>query len=434
MKAAAGASLSSSGTLELTFEEDGLIDESADYKMLLCINMGDYMGFSDIDDLRDMFMGSTESQALKTVLKVSGVTPGSQEQEDNSNSIKKTNLPMSVSLQKKADESEIFVELVPAVVGLDVISEVEGYELVSASVWNAMTTTPILGNSSNSYNAARTERFYGVTAKGSNEITGSLYTFENYVSNPKQDDKETTCLIVGLRNENTGDIEYFRVNVTGAGNRLDRNYIYTTTLKSVSDTGAATEREAYENAVNFVYELSVTPRYLEEISYLGGSSEEIHIDSNAEWVAEIIDNNTDAVIDGSKVFTGSGKESIVLDFAPLKEAGVTSYVILRVTIADTDISEDIRIDQKSILSTVALTVLTNTNGVSTLASTKDAHYYKYVYQLGQNMRNTNLFGMEGTVYMPGEYAFKQAGFTAQNVADANFIRQFLSLLMQKWLP
>ncbi|MCD8178884.1 MAG: hypothetical protein LUE98_16340 [Tannerellaceae bacterium] len=271
--AVADATLSTSGTLEIPFDEESLLDDDTDYKMILCVNMEDYLGFKGINDLREIFMGTTEKDALKNMLKVSGVVPGPQEQWDNSNSITNSKLPMSASLVKKANENDFFVGLVPAVVGFDVFCEVEGYTLLSASLWNGLRTTPLLNSVSNNYSGERTERFYGATANQTNGVAGVLYAFENYVSNSQQDDKVSTCLIVGLRKEDTGNVEYFRINanVSGSGQELKRNYLYTTIIKSISDTGAATEREAYENSVSLVYELSISPKYPDEISYMGGN-------------------------------------------------------------------------------------------------------------------------------------------------------------------
>ncbi|MCD7977597.1 MAG: hypothetical protein LUG51_10735 [Tannerellaceae bacterium] len=143
------------------------------------------------------------------------------------------------------------MELIRAVSRFDVYNEAAGYELVSASIWNAYTASFIWEGSFTDFTQPRTERYYGVGVNDNKEIVGSLYAFENYVSSPEQKDNVTTCLIVGLKNLTSGKTKYFRTNVNVSrinGHQLKRNNVYTTIVKSVRGEGDETEREAYENS------------------------------------------------------------------------------------------------------------------------------------------------------------------------------------------
>ncbi|MCC8143728.1 MAG: hypothetical protein LUD02_08340 [Tannerellaceae bacterium] len=140
-------------------------------------------------------------------------------------------------------------DLIRIVSRFDVSNVADGYELYSASIWNAYPVANIWDGNFVEFTEDRTERYYGVNANN-NEIVGSLYAFENFVSNPSQKDKVTTCLIIGLTNKATGKIEYFRANINGAGDighQLNRNHAYRMVIKSVNSTGDENERGAYEN-------------------------------------------------------------------------------------------------------------------------------------------------------------------------------------------
>jgi len=187
------------------------------------------------------------------LLQVSGVEPGKtpeDEQTDNTHQMYSCDLPMSCSVVKEAGCTDVTVNLIRTVSRFDVYSQAEGYELVSASVWNAYTESPLWETPFTTFLASRTERYYGVRANDNKEIVGALYAFENYVKEPAQKDKVTTCLIIGLKNLDTEEVEYFRTNVHVAditGHQLKRNRAYTTVVRSVNNQGDDTERGAYEN-------------------------------------------------------------------------------------------------------------------------------------------------------------------------------------------
>lgn len=246
-------SLGTSAELDITFPEGSSLDNSKEYKLLLCANIKDYLEISGVEDLKTLCDGEKENDVLALLMRISGVAPGlapEVEQSDNSHRMPMDNLPMGATVVKKANEIVIDVELTRVVTRFDVFCEAEGYELCSASIWNAYAASFIWEGSFTDFTQPRTERYYGVEVNANKEIVGSLYAFENYVSSPSQKDKVTTCLIIGLKNLGSGKVEYFRtnVNVSGiTGHQLKRNNVYRTVVRSVNNTGDETERGAYEN-------------------------------------------------------------------------------------------------------------------------------------------------------------------------------------------
>lgn len=248
-------SLGSTGTLEIEFTEETSLKNAAEYKILLCANIQEYTELViSIDNIRDFCYGKEDIEVIENLwLKISGVTGKDEYEEmiDNDNRMAITNIPMSAMAIKAAKETEVRVDLIRMVSRFDVYldSSVTGYQLVSTSIWNAYTEASVWENTGRDYSGERTERYYGVTTE-TNSIVASLYAFENYVESPSQKDKQTTCLIVGLKNLQTNKIEYFRTNVhpTNMYQSLKRNYVYHTTITGVENEGDSTERGAYENA------------------------------------------------------------------------------------------------------------------------------------------------------------------------------------------
>ncbi|MCC8153473.1 MAG: hypothetical protein LIP01_04215, partial [Tannerellaceae bacterium] len=237
--------VASSGNMDVTFPDGSSLKNSEEYKMLVCANIDTYTGMDGIEDLITFCDGKTEQQVTYLLQTIQGVTPGVNEQANDSNRISSFILPMSTSLVKPADISLLTIELIRTVSRFDVFNEASGYELVSASLWNAYTEGFVWEGNFTDYTAPRTERYYGVKANSEKEITGSLYAFENYVSGPAQNDKVTTCLIIGLKNLSTNHTEYFRTNVNVSaklGQRLKRNTAYRTIVKNVYSQGSDTER------------------------------------------------------------------------------------------------------------------------------------------------------------------------------------------------
>ncbi len=245
-----GNELATSGELDITFPNDSKIDKDKDYKLLFCANIEAYSkaDINNVADIENLCQGRTEKEVgeMTFLLEVMGVDPGTEgEQSDNSNRIENTNLPMSASAVKNASVKNISIGLSRIVSRFDVFCEVADYQLVSASIWNAATTSPIWNDYENEFDQSYTQRYYGIgTTNG--QIIASLYAFENSVDASIQND-QTTCLIVGLK-DNEDNIEYFRVDIkafTDNTQSLKRNNAYRTIITGVKASGKITEEEAY---------------------------------------------------------------------------------------------------------------------------------------------------------------------------------------------
>ncbi|MCD8260502.1 MAG: hypothetical protein LUD15_02585 [Bacteroides sp.] len=267
--------MSSVGVLDIEFPEDSNLSVLGDYVMLCLANIEDYREeLTSVEALRD-FCGTRSVQQVidHLKIKISGVEPNREdplaEQADNSNRMAMDNLPMSAIVTKAPRETDVEIELSRGISRFDVLSLASGYELVSASLWNAYTTAYVFGDDSRllpaHFNGERTERYYGVGTNEQGQIVGSLYAFENYVKEPEQKDKSTTCLIIGLKNVSTNQIEYFRANIsaTSKGQILTRNSVYKTTVLNISGKGEETERDAYEKG-NLLLELNINDWFLDD--------------------------------------------------------------------------------------------------------------------------------------------------------------------------
>ncbi|MCC8143726.1 MAG: hypothetical protein LUD02_08330 [Tannerellaceae bacterium] len=242
-------SLGNSGTLDVTFPSGSKLDKTKEYKMLFCANIESYSSqISSVEDIETFCQGLNEKEVNALLLEISGVEPSDGEQYDNQNRLQSSKLPMRGTAVKSASATNVSVSLSRMVSRFDIFCEVPGYELVSASIWNAATTTPVWNEYSSEVTQEYTQRYYGVSATNK-QVVASLYAFENSVANSEQDDRITTCVIVGLKNSQ-GAIEYFRVNMkptVDEGQSLEGNHIYRTIIRGVMSTGSSNEREAYQS-------------------------------------------------------------------------------------------------------------------------------------------------------------------------------------------
>lgn len=298
--------IKSSGTIDVVFPEGSDLKASENYKLLLCANIKEYTNerIGDLNELKAICYGRTENEVIHTLIEIEGVDPTGRtteeakiaEQEDNSFQMDMSNLPMSASTVKYADEDELTVDLIRAVSRFDVVCDVEGATLVSASVWNAYATTSIWKTPFTNFSGTRTERFYGIKIEdGSNRINGSLYAFENYVKTPAQNDKYTTCLIVGIKRGEYANTEYFRINIndTNQGQELKRNNSYRTIIKQLKSKGDDTERDAYENPERKTEYIIITPNTFPEFSAGGGVTDVVTVYASGSWTAKVnSENNT----------------------------------------------------------------------------------------------------------------------------------------------
>ncbi|MCD8044725.1 MAG: hypothetical protein LUH10_16955 [Tannerellaceae bacterium] len=404
----------SSGRLNVVFPEDSELSHGEEYKLILLANTETYTGIAGLQDMKTACAGKTENEVIHTLLRISGVEPSVSEQTNNSNLMEMDNLPMSAVVIKKAWENNLSVELIRAVSRFDVVCEAPGYTLASASVWNGMTTTTLVETVFNDFqNAPRTERYYGVSAQN-NQIVGSLYAFENYVANPEQNDKLTTCLIVGLLNQVTSRIEYFRTNINVSqyiGHQIKRNNVYRTTIMGVASKGPDNERDAYEGKGNLLYYLELNPAVVPNVPAAGGSTEVISVHASGPWTAKLERHGFfgNAGFNGNTSrteITGTGNDNFTVTFEALTQGSVYPRMDITVTLDDIEeeVTKTLTIYQDPLSE--GLIIWSNTDKEGVLTKTTGTNYTSYVYNLGENIRNEELFGPGGKVSVPGGYKFQ----------------------------
>ncbi|MCD8165350.1 MAG: hypothetical protein LUE93_04020 [Bacteroides sp.] len=186
-------------------------------------------------------------------MQVTGVGATVEAQYNNDHAMKINNIPMSAIATKTANSSNVDCKLIRTVVRYDVINKATNYTLVSASIWNAFPRGNVFDYSNVDYTYSHLKRYYGMRneTEGYEEIYGGLYSFENVNTNPTQKDKKTTCLILGLINDNlpAEGISYYRVNISPkvTGQYLTRNNVYQVTISAVNGKGAPDEPSAYNS-------------------------------------------------------------------------------------------------------------------------------------------------------------------------------------------
>lgn len=159
---------------------------------------------------------------------------------------------MTGEFNKEAGQDMITAELTRIVARYDVKNADLDYTLESVSIWNAFPEQTIGDINFSDFTPARIRRLYGINEIQENKILGGLYSYENFVSSPEQNDDVSTCLILGIRNNESGNLGYYRVNANlqGRPQQIRRNNAYTFTVNSVKGTGENTEEDAYNSSKN----------------------------------------------------------------------------------------------------------------------------------------------------------------------------------------
>ncbi|MDR0892682.1 MAG: hypothetical protein LBN24_08710 [Mediterranea sp.] len=167
---------------------------------------------------------------------------------------------MTQRYQKLAQDQSIDLLLERVVSRFDVRNNYSGYQLVSASIWNA-ATTELYWATVSGIQTNHTKRFYGIESDktGLGAITnGGLYALENYVESSTQTDTLTTCLVVGMQKDDEDTVQYFRVNIVNKNQQyLKRNYLYTITISRVKAQGAKSEIDAVNQQQNLGLDINV---------------------------------------------------------------------------------------------------------------------------------------------------------------------------------
>jgi hypothetical protein len=241
----APAPLNMSNPVKVEFAATSQLNASTPYKILIVANIEGYV--ADVDVWLAGFQGMRYDIALETALNLL---------TEEVSAISQSDLLMSTAVDKSASGDVVNATLVRTFARFDVsltaqpnlFSNNNPYTLESVSVWNAAVSNGIWNREHNDY-SQHTAKFYDGTVTDPNYLKGSLYAFENVSVRPERDDKNTTCLVLGINNGTV--TTYYRVNVTtnSLGQQtLRRNTVYTVNVVSVLGRGAATEEDAYTSA------------------------------------------------------------------------------------------------------------------------------------------------------------------------------------------
>ena len=134
----------------------------------------------------------------------------------------------------------------------DVINNVKDeYDLISVQLSNAFPTSSVWNGGVTEYSNAigRIQDYYRYdNTAGYPDIYGHLYTFENQVASPETNDRQSTCLIIGLKPKSSGSVAYYRANIVPfeSAQIIKRNNVYRVTIRNVGGPGAPTPEEAYD--------------------------------------------------------------------------------------------------------------------------------------------------------------------------------------------
>ncbi len=242
------------GTIEVDINGIDGLSNSSSYVVLLVANGDNYVPDRDMEVwLESLDANHTESDIINnSIASFPTDDPLVEAWEDYQIKIKQDDLLMTAKTEKLAKQENVTVRFTRGVARFDVEIAAEiadDFVLETVSVWNAFPTTTLWESSFNDYKSQeRIKRFYGKRAdETTHQLKGGIYSFENYVADPVQNDEVTTCLILGIKNNDK--ISYYRVNIHPESKvqALKRNQAYKITVKRVRDEGDSTEEGAHGN-------------------------------------------------------------------------------------------------------------------------------------------------------------------------------------------
>lgn len=258
-----------SGTINLDIQGKDGLSNSSSYILLLIANGDAYIpGRNMTDWLETLDDSYTENDVINTTMSSFTVAPDGdpvvEAWDESQVLIRQNDLLMTTRSEKLSDQEIVDVRLVRALSRFDVEVTADGCTLETVSVWNAFPTTSIWQSNFNDYgnDVRRIKRFYGKEAAG-NVLKGGIYSFENYVASPEQNDQVTTCLILGIKAN--GVRTYYRANIHPASKiqALKRNNAYKVVVQRVREAGGSTELDAYGDP-KFLLDLTINDWMVDE--------------------------------------------------------------------------------------------------------------------------------------------------------------------------
>lgn len=178
--------------------------------------------------------------------------------------IKANKLFMSGRAEKLNDNPLISLKLTRAVCRFDLELKGNSHEFEKIFIYNNARSTPMWlssGNANKKPEINSGEFYSAEEATTTTKVEGKYYAFENFNANPKLGDKNTTCLVVGIRaNGSSDNATYYRININpkGSSQSLKRNFVYKVSINAVLGEGKSTPDEAYELATepNLDYDIN----------------------------------------------------------------------------------------------------------------------------------------------------------------------------------
>jgi hypothetical protein len=232
-----------SGTLDIAskikieFELGSPLNHTTPYKILIVANIDGYV--ADKDVWLATFAAMNYNEARRETLNIP---------DNNDLEIKQDNLLMSAEVDRNPSGADVQATLRRAFTRFDVDLHDTKHTLTSVEVWNVARTTGIWDSEYND-NSQFTSKFAAGNVIDGKAVKGSLYAFENRASTSEQNDKSTTCLIIGINNGTK--TSYYRVNIVSSAigqQNLKRNYVFNVGIIRVLAEGADTPEAAYNSS------------------------------------------------------------------------------------------------------------------------------------------------------------------------------------------
>lgn len=255
-----GSSLEKSGKINFTMPENGTLDNSTAYDVLVIANAATYFpGLSDID-----FDNQCKDRTVNDIrMRFQGEMP--REGSSNAYTVTAECLPMTGVTKKEAGKTDMQVSLLRAAVRVDVRVAPESKDqivLMGATLRNIPAAIPLFGDPRDVH--SRLLAFGNVVESTDNAILGGLYATEQYHTVSLSDLASTaSCLLVQCKKTGyTGNRCWYAVflNVGMDGVQyLRRNNAYTVEIRKILSLGTEDPESALQNGDNTLVKTVIIP-------------------------------------------------------------------------------------------------------------------------------------------------------------------------------